>query len=106
MVSPHRVVMHSEAIAGQNGIAKAPWRLASTMTIVEAPGKMLASSSRQYQGAGQCGDEIGDSGENWFPFAQTYDDGYPDPNIVTYSTGRDQGDPVSAQYRSPHIWTP
>ena len=26
-----------------------------------------ASSSRQYQGAGQCGDKIGDSGENWFP---------------------------------------
>ena len=59
--------MHSEAIAGQNGITKAPWRLASTMTIAEARGKMLASSARQYQGAGQCGDEIGDSGENWFP---------------------------------------
>ena len=59
--------MYSEAIAGQNAVSKAPWRLASTMTIVEAPGKMLASSARQYQGAGQCGDKIGDSGENWFP---------------------------------------
>ena len=32
--------MYSGAIAGQNAISKAPRRLASTMTIVEAPGKM------------------------------------------------------------------
>ena len=67
MVSPHRVVSQSEATAGQNSANKAPQRLASTTTITEARRKMLASSSRQYQGAGQCGDKIGDSGENWFP---------------------------------------
>ena len=67
MVSPHRVVSLSEATAGQNSATKAPQRLASNMTIAEARRKVLASSSRQYQGAGQCGDKIGDSGENWFP---------------------------------------
>ena len=67
MVSPHRVVSLSEATAGQNSATKAPQRLASTTTIAEARRKMPASSSRQYQGAGQCGDKIGDSGENWFP---------------------------------------
>jgi len=67
MVSPHCVVILSEATAGRNSVTKAPRRLASTRTIAEARGKMLAGSSRQYQGAGQCGDKIGDSGENWFP---------------------------------------
>ena len=63
MVSPHCVVILSEATAGRNSVTKAPRRLASTRTIAEARGKMLAGSSRQYQGAGQCGDKIGDSGE-------------------------------------------
>ena len=67
MVSPHCVAFLSEATAGRNSVTKAPRRLASTRTTAEARGKMLAGSSRQYQGAGQCGDEIGDSGENWFP---------------------------------------
>ena len=67
MVSPHRVVSQSEATAGQNSANKAPQRLASTTTIAEARRKMPASSSRQYQGARQCDDKIGDSGENWFP---------------------------------------
>ena len=71
MVSPHCVVILSEATAGRNSVTKAPRRLASTRTIAEARGKMLAGSSRQYQGAGQYGDKIGDSGENWFPEVST-----------------------------------
>ena len=67
MVSPHWVVILSEATAGRNSVTKAPRRLASTRTTAEARGKMLAGSSRQYQGAGQCDDKIDDSGENWFP---------------------------------------
>jgi hypothetical protein len=71
MVSPHCVIILSEATAGRNSVTKAPRRLASTRTITEARGKMLAGSSRQYQGAGQYGDKIGDSGENWFPEVST-----------------------------------
>ena len=68
MVSPHCVIILSEATAGRNSVTKAPRRLASTRTITEARGKMLAGSSRQYQGAGQCGDKIGDSGKKKIGF--------------------------------------